>query len=667
MANQSSVFFDAQRKDSGSPPRILLTSTCRPFGRKYGDAPSVGYELLHRQVTRAQGLFSPRALHLHFSLEYIAENLDAPAVVLQYPTRAELIKELKKGYDYVGVSFIMALFHKMKDAAALIRKYSPNSKIVLGGYGTVLKDEVLRPYADAICREEGVAFFRKLLGEPPLPIPYRHPLIVSRLKLLSLPVSKTGMIFAGLGCANGCDFCCTSHFFGRRHLKLLPDGKDIYGVVERYLDIDPNMSFVVLDEDFLLNKRRAMEFRDCVMKGGKAVSIFVFSSIRAISQYKPTEILEMGIDGFWIGYEGTKSGFPKQNGRPPEELFPDLRAHGITILASMIVGFDYQNKEVVARELEGLMKLKPSLAQFLIYGPTPGTPFYERVMSQNLLQDGLIADPERYYRTCDGFTTMIKHPTLKPSEIEDLQRWCFKEDFRRLGPSVFRVIEVWLNGYEKLKDSPSPILRIKAARFAREARHAYPVFLSGRLFGPTREARRRIGELQKRAWSLLGRPAILERIMSAGAVLAAAWTWVSLRIPALQHPRLTRTAYRMPEKGRGMSALWENLPKKLSIPGLSAVVAFERRRKRVWLRLEGALEGAHAEALGAQIGDALSRTKNKLVLDLKRLKWKEGSLSPVLDEKLKEHRSRVRLLLPKLSSAHPELLLLAKLFRVHNV
>src|ERR1043165_7210530 len=124
--------------------KVLLTSVCRPIGPEYGDAPSVGDELLYRQITRAQGIFSPRTVNVHFGLEYIAENLDAPTTVLQYPSRRELIRELKKGYDYVGVSFLMAVMHKMKAAVALIREHAPNSKIVLGGYGTVLNDEVLK-------------------------------------------------------------------------------------------------------------------------------------------------------------------------------------------------------------------------------------------------------------------------------------------------------------------------------------------------------------------------------------------------------------------------------------------------------------------------------------------------------------------------------------------
>ena len=62
---------------------------------------------------------------------------------------------------------------------ALVREHAPNTKIILGGYGTVLTDEELKPYADFICREEGVGFMRRLLGESEIPMPYKQPLIVS--------------------------------------------------------------------------------------------------------------------------------------------------------------------------------------------------------------------------------------------------------------------------------------------------------------------------------------------------------------------------------------------------------------------------------------------------------------------------------------------------------
>ena len=646
--------------------KVLFTSVCRPIGAKHGDAPSVGYELLYGQVTRAQGMFSPRAVHVQFSLEYIAENLDTPTVVLQYPSKRELIRELRKGYDYVGVCFVMAVTHKMKETVALIRKYAPQTKIILGGYGTVLKDEVLKPYADYICREEGVAYMRRLLGEPEIPMPYKHPLLVSSLKVFGQKVSSTGMIFSGLGCPNGCDFCCTSHFFSRKHIKLLPDGKDIFAVMERYLDTDANMVFSVLDEDFLLNKKRAMEFRDCVIKSGKTLSIFVFSSIKAISQYTAEEILEMGIDGFWIGYEGTRSGYAKQQGRSVAEILTEFREHGITVLASMIVGFDYQTPEVVAQELDGLLQLKPALAQFLIYGPVPGTPFYERVIRENLLHDVYTKDTDLYYRRADGFTTMIKHPTLSAGEIEALQRRCFDEDFQRLGPSIIRVLETRFLGYLKLKDSANPLLRKKAQCFAKDLREAYPVFLPGRLLGPNAAVRRWAGDLQRRIHAELGSPTLGESSKSVLAVGAALWTGLTLKLGLFQHPKLMRTEYRIPAKRWAGNDLWEELHRKAKFPNLSIQVELQHAKQQVWMRLEGRLSRADAEGLGQRIRDSLTRSKSRLVLDLKKLQWdKVEDLRP-LREKLAAHRSRIQLILPKLAATHPEVILLASMFHHYN-
>jgi hypothetical protein len=420
--------------------------------------------------------------------------------------------------------------------------------------------------------------------------------------------------------------------------------------------------FLIIDEDFLLNKKRAMAFRDCVLKGGKTLSIFVFSSVKAISQYTVEEILEMGIDGFWIGYEGTRSNYAKQQGRPIEEILTEFREHGITILTSMIVGFDYQTPEVVAQEFDGLMKLKPALGQYLIYGPPPGTPFYERVMRENLMHEKYVQDPTLMYRRADGFTTMIKHPTLSPEEIEGLQQWCFDQDFQRLGPSIFRALESRFLGYQKLKDSPNPRLRAKAEVYAKHLREASPVFLAGGLLGPNRAVRRWIGELEQRIYAELGRPGLAKRFQSVLAVGAALWTGLTLKLDLFQHPKLIRTTYRMPTKSWKAFDLWEELPQKFSLPDFPIQVDLQHAKQQVWLRLEGALSSTHAEGLAQRIQDSLARSKSRLVLDLNKLHWdKVGDLQPLRD-KLAAYRSRIRLILPKLSAKHPELILLATMF-----
>ena len=280
--------------------------------------------------------------------------------------------------------------------------------------------------------------------------------------------------------------------------------------------------------------------------------------------------------------------------------------------------------------------------------------------------DKWVKDPEEMYRRADGFTTMVKHPTLSPEAIEQLQRWCFDQDFQRLGPSIFRTLEGRLLGYQKLKDSPNKFLRQKAAYYARELRTAYPVFLAGRLLGPNAAVRRWIGELESRVHAELGRPSLRERGMSVIAVGAALWTGLTLKLDLFQHPKLIRTMYRMPTERWAGFHRWEEFQRKVKIPNLSVQVELRHAKEQVWLRLEGALSSKEAEGLSQRIRESLARSKSRLVLDLHKLHWdKVDDLRP-LREKLAEYRSRIRLVLPRVAVAHPEVMLLASVFELYK-
>jgi len=292
----------------------------------------------------------------------------------------------------------------------------------------------------------------------------------------------------------------------------------------------------------------------------------------------------------------------------------------------------------------------------------PGTPFHEKVIKENLLQDIYTTEKDLFYRRADGFRTMMKHPTLSSKQIEDMQRWCFEQDFQRLGPSIYRVLETRFLGYLKLKDSPNPVLRQKAGYFARELRYAYPVFLPGKLFGPNARIRKWIRDLESRIHAELGRPAFGQRWKSVMAVGAALWTGLTLKLDLFQHPRLQRTAYRLPGKRWSAFELWEEFQKKHPRPNFSVQVELQHAKQQVWMRLEGVLSARDAEGLGQRIRDSLARSRSRLVLDLNKLHWdKVEDLRP-LREKLAAYRSRIRVVLPKLSAAHPELLLLASMF-----
>lgn len=139
-------------------------------------------------------------------------------------------------------------------------------------------------------------------------------------------------------------------------------------------------------------------------------------------------------------------------------------------------------------------------------------------------------------------------------------------------------------------------------------------------------------------------------------------TAFTLKFDLFQHPKLQRTTYRLPEKSWSAFDLWEEYQKKKTNPNLSIKVELQHAKQQVWMRLEGTLSSSDAERLAHRLRDSLARSKNRLVLDLNKLHWdKVENLRP-LTEKLAAYRSRIRVVLPKLTAAHPELLLLASVF-----
>jgi hypothetical protein len=530
--------------------KILLTSVCRPFGGP-GEGDSVGAELFHAQVTRAQGPFSLRQVIRVWAIDYIAENLLAPTVTLHYPSKEEFVRELQAGgYTHVGINFVVATFHKVREMAALIREHAPRAKIVLGGYGTVLPDEVLAPFGDAICREEGAGFMRKLLGEP-TEAPIRHPYApIPSVSVLGhqLP-SVVGHVTAGLGCSNGCDFCCTSHFYDRKYVPFSRTGRDVYESLmatrARATAEGVRMNgFIVIDEDFFLHRKRAMEFLDCVREGGEPLSIMGFGSVRGLSQFSAREIAEMGFDLVWNAFEGKQSGYRKQQGKSYPELYGDLKSVGCATLTSMIIGFPYQDEAQVWREFEELMKLEPGLTQCLIYFAFPGTPFHEQVVAEDRYLPKYKHAPD--LRRWDGFAMHFKHPKFDgPEQVERLQRAIYDEDFRRLGPSPLRLARVWLTGFENLKNDDNPILRKRAERLREDVRGALPVCSATMAFGPSPEARERARQLRSDIIRLTGELSPRERVMETGSPAMFLASRAARALGVLQQPGLLRTEHRI--------------------------------------------------------------------------------------------------------------------------
>ncbi len=531
--------------------RILFSSVCRPFGGP-GEGDSVGAELFNAQVTRAQGIFSLRQVIRCWAIDYLAENIQTPCVTLHYPSEREFIRELRRErYDYIGLNFVVATFHKLRRMVELIRRHSPGSRIILGGYGTVLPDDLLLPFGDYICREEGVGFMRRLLGEP-LDRPIRHPYApIPTVRMYSYQQKGTvAHLTAGLGCPNGCDFCCTSHFFKRAYVPFLQSGREVYDAIREMTARskaagDQLTGFILIDEDFFLQKRRAREFLECVRAEGPTLPIMGFGSVRGLSQFTPDEIAEMNFDTIWTAFEGTESGYGKLQGKSLEELYSGLKSRGINILSSMIIGFPYQNREKIMKEYDRLLKLAPSLYQVLIYFAFPGTPFHKQVLAEKRYLPEYADNPD--LRRWDGFSMHFKHPEMTPEEVEKIQKELFRKDYELLGPSIVRLVKVWFDGYENLRNSENPVLRQRALRMRQSTLDALPGIAPATVFGPTQETRAAARTLFQRIRRDQGGLSPILWAMSAGSCAMAVMSWVFLKLRLFQQPALFRVEHRIPD------------------------------------------------------------------------------------------------------------------------
>src|SRR5271157_300153 len=142
---------------------LLLSSVCRPFGAKYGDSFNVTSDGAH-QFMWAQRPFRTFTTTTQWGIDLISENIEIPNTTLHFPTMTQWRREIKRGYDYTGVAFVHATRHKMIPMVEAARKCTPQSKIILGGYGAAFPNHELYQYADYICKGECVEFMRRLIG-----------------------------------------------------------------------------------------------------------------------------------------------------------------------------------------------------------------------------------------------------------------------------------------------------------------------------------------------------------------------------------------------------------------------------------------------------------------------------------------------------------------------
>ena len=465
----------------GTRAKVLLSSVFGPYAQddRYGSRKINPMELYQNQVTRIQGGFSLRMFHRSFGLMLLQENIEAPCTLLDFPSLDRFVHEIQHhSYDIVGISSIIPNVGKVKKMCELVRKYLPNATVVVGGH--IANKGGLHGAIDAdhIVKGDGVQWFRKFLGQDET-AKVRHPVVSSgfgaRILGVALPDGPgdtAAILVPSVGCPVGCNFCSTSAMFGGKghFINFFETGDELFTVmceIEKKLNMK---SFFVLDENFLLHRKRALRLLELMEKYQKSWSLYVFSSARVLKSYSTEQLVGLGISWVWTGLEGENSQYKKLQNVDTRSFVRVLQSHGIRVLGSSIIGMENHTPENIDQIIDYAISHDTDFHQFMLYTPIPGTPLYEKHKANGTLLS------ETEFSTADThgqYRFNYRHGHIQDGQEEQFLLDAFRRDFEVNGPSLARLIRTTLKGWQRYKNHPDRRIRDRFAHTSTPLRFTY--------------------------------------------------------------------------------------------------------------------------------------------------------------------------------------------------
>ncbi len=529
-----------------SGKKLLLTGVFGPYGVKNRYAESLGMqmELMNNQITRMQGVHSPRQSYWTFPLYLLAENISVESAVLDFPSWRDFIRELKKGYTHVGINFIVPNVLKAERMARYVRAHYPHMKIILGGYGTIIPDLADRVPHDALCRGEGVRWLREYFGED-ADRPVKHPVVLGpayEYLYGARGKPRGAILMPGVGCENGCKFCITSHQFNKSYIPLLARGEDIFEACERTEREIGSRGFTILDENFLKKPERAADLLRIMTEKRKPYVFDIFSSAEVIRRMGADFLVRLGVRMIWVGVESRHNDHDKTRGIDLAGLFAELQEKGISVNASAILFQDHHDKKNLREDIDYVIGLGSNFLQFMNYTPLAGTALYKELGEQNRLKD----IPLRHQHGAGEL--FFEHPHFRDrSDHVNYLREAFRKKYLADGPGVLNMALTAVRGYQRALEEfvmrkkkglawnnetlryekadnapPDEFMALRIAMMRRMAEKIRPILLPALVYAPNGRARRRALLAFRLYRKILGKSSLKDKALSVLLVLTAA-------------------------------------------------------------------------------------------------------------------------------------------------
>jgi anaerobic magnesium-protoporphyrin IX monomethyl ester cyclase len=303
---------------------------------------------------------------------------------------------------------------KIKEKAKVLGKDIP---IVMGGaHVTFMANEALDHHADFVVRGEGEETILELLSWLESG---NDPNVISQIKGLSykignrvqhnekrspfmdqdsLPTPDLSLIqgwknpsifpvITSRGCPFDCTFCSVTKIFGHRYRTRSPE--KVIEDIKYYRRIYPHSWVFFYDDNFSADKKRTKKILELMIENDLHISWTAQSRLDVV---KDRELLQlMRQSGCKVLYIGLESVNPEtlleynkmQEVGDMEEAIQTLHQYKIKVHGMFVLGGEQDDRDTVMQTVRSAIKWKIDTVQMVILTPLPGTPVYEKMVSEN--------------------------------------------------------------------------------------------------------------------------------------------------------------------------------------------------------------------------------------------------------------------------------------------
>ena len=328
--------------------------------------------------------------------------------------------------DFVGLTAYIAHINIVKEYAAAVKAAAPACKVVVGGvHAEVVPEDFVDPNIDYIVRGNGIKTMLELVlgktdadgvwkeGAPPCAkettFQYPHPdrSLVSRYrsKYYYMFHNPCALLKTSYGCPYQCKFC---------FCRQITDGKyfvrDLHDVVAELKTI-PEQEVYIVDDDFLVDRRRVLAFCDELTVNGldKRFLIYARADFIAANEDVVKRFSECGLRAVVVGLESGSEAelkaYNKQSSvQSNEQAVAILKRYGVECYGTFILGIDWSKADFISL-YAWIKKLGLKFVNLQPFTPLPGTEMYD------LYKDRLII------RRSEAEKWDLAHLSVKPSKM----------------------------------------------------------------------------------------------------------------------------------------------------------------------------------------------------------------------------------------------------------